>query len=214
MLSTGVFAAIGGSRVSANAFRGSGGQILIEARGFFLGDRSNIDASSQLGIDGVVEVNNDTIITDPNLISLSSELFTPNLLAQDCLSSNRNRFAIVDRSRTLPVLDHTLETSPNWSDDRDWRTLRPSTEPEMAVNRPEIEETAAIDTVTEPSEWSEASHWYYDDHQNIQLIDVATTATLMAGHPLPSSCTAPTLNPTSEGSEVSTNLLTSRRRSP
>lgn len=214
MLSTGVFAAIGGSRVSANAFRGSGGQILIEARGFFLGDRSNIDASSQLGIDGVVEVNNDTIITDPNLISLSSELFTPNLLAQDCLSSNRNRFAIVDRSRTLPVLDHTLETSPSWSDDRDWRTLRPSTEPEMAVNRPEIEETAAIDTVTEPSEWSEASHWYYDDHQNIQLIDVATTATLMAGHPLPSSCTAPTLNPTSEGSEVSTNLLTSRRRSP
>jgi filamentous hemagglutinin family protein len=200
-LSTGVFAAIGDSRVSANAFSGSGGQILIEARGFFLGDRSNIDASSQLGIDGIVEVNNDTIVTDPNLVSLSSELLTPNLLAQDCAASNRDRFSIVDHSRTLQLGDRTLEATTTWHDDRNWRDLTspntdPNTDPRSA-DRPVSSltpqprspgETNPRSAPTEPREAIEASHWHYDESHNLQLVE---SAAAIPHNRLPSSCATP-----------------------
>ncbi|TAF51734.1 MAG: filamentous hemagglutinin N-terminal domain-containing protein [Oscillatoriales cyanobacterium] len=228
LLNAGVFAAIGGSRVSANAFRGSGGQILIEARGFFLGDRSNIDASSQLGIDGVVEVRNDTIVTDPNLVSLSSELLTPNLLAQDCMASNRDRFSIVDRGRTLQILDHTLAASSRWADDRDWRDLTPELESRSGHglsrhepiatgiagsdsgmrtgDQPARETQAAIDAA-DTSAWSEASHWHYDDHHNVQLSDAAGSTFPGVDRSGLSACAPPAM-------DGSVNLSMLRRRSP
>jgi large exoprotein involved in heme utilization and adhesion len=209
LLSTGVFAAIENSQISANAFSGSGGQILIEARGFFLDDRSNIDASSQLGIDGVVEINNDTIVTDPNLISLSSELLSQNLLAQDCATSNRDRFSIIDHGHSIDLLDRTLETTPTWQDDRDWRELpsptpRPiegeghrgapllratstSTSTSIATPRSQLnanpQATPPLDPTIPPAVL-EASSWHNDDG-HLQL--VASVAT-MSDHGRSSAC--------------------------
>ncbi len=234
-LNTGVFAAIGGSRISANAFSGSGGQILIEARGFFLGDRSNIDASSQLGIDGVVEVNNDTIVTDPSFVSLSSELLTHNLLAQDCAASNRDRFSIVDHGRTLGLVDRTLETTTAWHDDRDWRELMPpETEPISAdraarssssftsnprsltdANPPVTPQTypqthPQTDPHSEPTaprEFIEASRWDYDDG-HIQLVEPAA---VMLDNRRSSSCESAS-SPSSE-MPITSSSNSSRRQS-
>lgn len=146
-LRTGVFAAIDHSEISANAFRGSGGQITIDTRGFFLDDRSTIDASSQVGIDGVVAINNDTIVTDPNIVSLSSELLTHNLLEQDCAASNRDRFAVINYGRTLGQFDRTLDITPSWADDRDWRDLMPP----HSTDRPILAPTPNLNPVPDPA---------------------------------------------------------------
>ncbi|NJN60433.1 MAG: hypothetical protein HC795_01845 [Coleofasciculaceae cyanobacterium RL_1_1] len=214
LLRTGVFAAIGSSQISANAFSGSGGQVRIEARGFFLDDRSQLDASSELGIDGVVEVDNDTIITDPNLVSLSSELLTPNLLAQDCSTSNRDRFSIVDHRQTIGLFDRTLASTTTWHDDRDWRELMPTEAPSISTSghrsapsltttptttptaTPTTTPQALIDTTfqatsaldpTTPLKFLEASRWYYDDGR-IQLGD---SAAVTPDHGRSPSCVMP-----------------------
>ena len=66
-------ALLGSSRINANAIEGMGGNISIFTRGFFQSRNSSITASSELGIDGVVNIQTQFDLS-PTRIELSSNL--------------------------------------------------------------------------------------------------------------------------------------------
>ena len=66
-------ALLGSSRINANAFEGMGGNISIFTRGFFQSRNSSTTASSELGIDGVVNIQTQFDLS-PTQIELSSDL--------------------------------------------------------------------------------------------------------------------------------------------
>ncbi|MBW4552596.1 MAG: filamentous hemagglutinin N-terminal domain-containing protein [Aphanocapsa sp. GSE-SYN-MK-11-07L] len=90
-LNTRFLVAIGNSDIVANAFEGRGGSIQITAQGIFgiqardfLTPLSDINASSQFGIDGVVQVNT-TVDPSSGLTVLPSQVIdASSLIAQGC----------------------------------------------------------------------------------------------------------------------------------
>ncbi|MEO1430703.1 MAG: filamentous hemagglutinin N-terminal domain-containing protein [Cyanobacteria bacterium J06633_8] len=99
------------SDITANAFEGTGGNITITAAGIygiqFREERtpitSDINASSELGIDGNVEINTPDLTSDNKLAELPSIPITSEL-AQGCYSPGyaQNQFFIVGRGGLPP----------------------------------------------------------------------------------------------------------------
>ena len=111
----GLIVAQDNSSIEANAFAGPGGNINIVTQGIFLLGNSTITASSELGVDGVIEINQ--LATDPSqgLIELSTDVIDPNqLIANSCLSPSRRqqgRFVITGAGG-LPPQPNDLSNIP------------------------------------------------------------------------------------------------------
>jgi filamentous hemagglutinin family protein len=94
------------SQVTANAFAGRGGNLDINAEGLFLFDSpSNIfSASSELGIDGTIQINTPDINLQRELEQLELELLTTSeAIANSCLArSNQQPSFTVNNGRGLP----------------------------------------------------------------------------------------------------------------
>ncbi|MEO0014772.1 MAG: hypothetical protein RLZZ535_3161, partial [Cyanobacteriota bacterium] len=94
------------SQVTANAFGGRGGNINIDAEGLFLFDSlSNIfSASSELGIDGEIQINTPDINFQKELEQSELEILTvEQAIAGSCLArSNRQGSFTVNNSARLP----------------------------------------------------------------------------------------------------------------
>lgn len=86
------------SDVTANAFQGQGGNIQITAQGVFglefrqqRTSLSDITASSRLGVDGVVEINNPEVSPSEGLIELpKTTIDVANLVVQSCNFDDNN----------------------------------------------------------------------------------------------------------------------------
>ena len=86
------------SQITASAEQGKGGNINVNTRGLFFSADSRIDASSDLGVDGLIEVN--TLAIDPNsgLTQLPTEPIDPSLyLSQGCSSDRQYEFVSAGR---------------------------------------------------------------------------------------------------------------------
>ena len=103
------------SQVTANAFGGRGGNINIDAEGLFLFDSpSNIfSASSELGIDGEIQINTPDINFQKELEQSELEILTAEqAIASSCLSrSSKQASLTVDGNGGLPK-----SSSSNYSD--------------------------------------------------------------------------------------------------
>ncbi|MDY7012369.1 MAG: filamentous hemagglutinin N-terminal domain-containing protein, partial [Cyanobacteriota bacterium] len=98
------------SDIIANAFQGNGGNIAITTNGLFgtefrpqLTPESDITASSQFGVDGVVEIDN--LDTDPSTESaqLPEETSDPSQeISSGCSVSQGNRFTVTGRGGLPP----------------------------------------------------------------------------------------------------------------
>lgn len=100
-ISTGSLIAQKNSEVTANAFQGSGGNISIDAEGLFLFDSSEniFSASSELGVDGAIQINTPDITLQPQLEILELKLVaTDKAITNSCLarSSQQGSFTIND----------------------------------------------------------------------------------------------------------------------
>ncbi|MDJ0533441.1 MAG: filamentous hemagglutinin N-terminal domain-containing protein [Xenococcaceae cyanobacterium MO_207.B15] len=140
VISTSVFDSIGGggditidndfvlarndSQIEANAVEGPGGNITIFAQGIFLIDSSGIDASSELGVDGVIQVNQPEANPNQAEIELPSNIIDlQQLISKSCLSPSKKqqgRF-VVRGTGGLPnqpndLSDSTFETFSVLSD--------------------------------------------------------------------------------------------------
>lgn len=87
------------SNISANAIAGSGGQIRIQTSGLFLAADSTIEASSQFGVNGIVEIDTPDLQNAAGIVDLNADPFDPDRLIADACSATMQggRFTNIGR---------------------------------------------------------------------------------------------------------------------
>jgi len=134
------------SDISANAIFGRGGNILITASGVFLDTEIEITAASDLGIDGIVEIQAQI---DParGLVPLnSSPIDASSLISKGCEEYRGSEFIITGRGGIPP---HPFETLPGEVIWLDWRAL---TDDNSSLGYSVPDETSPVSEVGTPEE--------------------------------------------------------------
>ena len=184
------------SDITANAFSGRGGNITITAQGIFgiefreaRTPLSDITASSEIGVDGMVEIN--TLETDPSSgsVELPNQLADPSdQITAGCPANQENTF-FVSGQGGLPVSPtQRLQNQSTW---QDWRFLENRVGSPSATLRPQFSnsgENRQDWRRTNPNAHSaivEATGWMTDSSGQIRLIAKATERRLAGA---PSSC--------------------------
>ena len=86
------------SSLSANAFQGDGGNIDLTAQGIFTSPDSFISASSQLGVDGIVNINNPEVEPASGLFQLLEQLPDPaDQIIASCAAAKGSTFTNIGR---------------------------------------------------------------------------------------------------------------------
>jgi filamentous hemagglutinin family protein len=188
------------SDIIANAFRGNGGKIQITAQGIYgleyrpqLTPLSDINASSQFGVNGTVQINTPGVDPSRGLGELPSNLVdATGLIDRRCTPADRTRerssFTITGRGGLPPGPNDILQ---NESVSTNWVTADPHTNPrprndtspnsDTSGGAPSTEHSAAPQTPT----LIEAQGWVYGPNGEVIL-------TAQAPHVTPHS---PTLTP-------------------
>jgi filamentous hemagglutinin family protein len=99
------------SEIVAQAVRGEGGNIAINTQGLFLTPGTQIDASSDLGIDGIVRIDTPDIDPSQQLVELPDQVLDASrLIANSCLvpSGRQQGTFVITGTGGLP----TLPTNP------------------------------------------------------------------------------------------------------
>ncbi|MBE9228797.1 filamentous hemagglutinin N-terminal domain-containing protein [Phormidium sp. LEGE 05292] len=105
------------SAITANAVKGQGGNLLITLQGVFLrSSESTISTSSQLGVNGLIDIQTPDIDPSQGLVILSTDLVDPvGLIAQRCPSNASETGSFVNTGRggvptnpTAPLIADTL----------------------------------------------------------------------------------------------------------
>ncbi len=86
------------SQITAKAIEGEGGNIKINTKGLFFSADSLINASSEFGVDGLIEVHNFSVDPNSGLIQLPVDPINANLyLSQGCSRQQQHEFISVGR---------------------------------------------------------------------------------------------------------------------
>lgn len=126
------------SDIVANAVEGNGGNIQIMATGIFglefrseLSPLSDITASSQFGVDGVVQIDTPDLEFDRGIVELPSNLNDPsNQISTGCLVATNNSLTVSGRGG-LPDNPGTLDSDlATWED---WRPLEAEESTDIAA---------------------------------------------------------------------------------
>lgn len=174
------------SSITAYAVKGQGGNINIRVQGFFVSPESVISASSQLGIDGVIEINKPD--TDPSngLIALPNNLVDASkLITQSCrgngetTASQQSEFIITGRGG-LPSNPSELLSS-----DAVWQDLQPHALLNEKLNNSQKEEKKLSQS---PTAIVEAQGWVISPDGSITLVAQAPTTTSHNSSLTPVSC--------------------------
>lgn len=117
------------SNITANAFTGDGGEIDIEARGIFGIEfrdeetpQSDITASSEFGVDGIVEINRPEADPSQPVSELPQDFEAPPL-ARGCQGNPANSFTHTGRGGLPPSPSEPRSAENIW---HDWRSPFPS----------------------------------------------------------------------------------------
>ncbi|MEL6927919.1 MAG: S-layer family protein [Cyanobacteria bacterium J06600_6] len=153
------------SKITASAEQGQGGNISITTRGLFFDSNSQINASSQFGIDGLISV--DTLDVDPNadLIQLPNEPIDPNLyLSRGCGTNRNNQFSSVGKGG--------LAENPLTSISQDY--FLADLEPLAQLLK--LNSELAEPTLSQVKPLVEAQAWRMDRHGKVELIATEDSA--------------------------------------
>ena len=152
------------SQIAASAERGSGGNIQIATRGIFLSADSQINATSEFGIDGLIQI--DTLAVDPNsgLIKLPTELIDPSLyLSQGCSGNKDNQFMSIGRGGLPENPFHAViynSVLPDWGTSSEPTILKPSSKPHTS-------------TFSNISPIIEAQNWKINQNRKVELFVIS-----------------------------------------
>ncbi|MGF1602841.1 MAG: filamentous hemagglutinin N-terminal domain-containing protein [Thermosynechococcaceae cyanobacterium] len=164
------------SNIVANAFMGNGGNITIATQGIFgleerpaiLGNGTNdIDASSEFGVAGGVEVN--TLVPDPDsgLVNLPESISDASQkLAVGCAAQQGNRFVFTGRGGTPPNPQELVSNPQPWKDLRDLSAFR------TPQQRSESSKGYVKKAPVAQSSLVEATGWQRDDQGHITLVNL------------------------------------------
>ncbi|NEP58551.1 MAG: S-layer family protein [Symploca sp. SIO2G7] len=120
-IETPVLALLEQSNINANAFGGNGGKIRIIITGLFVSPNSSITASSELGIDGEVIINNPDIDPSSGLVDLPTNLTdSSDQIIAGCPADQGNVFVITGQGGLPANPTQPLQDQLAW---QDWRFL-------------------------------------------------------------------------------------------
>ena len=154
-IDTSTLALIESSIISANAFEGIGGNIEISTQGLFFPTDTLvtdiITASSDLGVDGVVEITEPEVDTDAALVELSEEFADPTERVETgCAADEGSSFTYAGRGGLPEDPTNPLFDSPLWQDWQDYSqnnsaavSERPVPATEDALARPSLREVVS-----------------------------------------------------------------------
>ena len=176
------------SDILANADQGSGGQITITAAGIYgLENRSQqpldpkiseINASSEFGRGGIVQLNTPEVDPSRGLVALPTVIEnTPKLVSSSCAAfrdSGGSSFTVTGRGGSPPSPDEPLSSDVIWSDTRLPMTTVQQHQHKIHVAKPKLQPIAIIP----------ATGWVFNDKGEVTLISKATNATVN----IPTSC--------------------------
>ncbi len=150
-----VIAGFENSDIIANAVEGNGGQIDIITQGIFglefrdeLTEESDITASSQFGVNGIVDINNISIDPSTGLVELSVDLAdSSQQIASGCSSNTGNTFVSTGRGGIAKNPNQQVDLNPTWSDIRDLSAFRQQNKDSQVAtnsNKPAIVEATGF----------------------------------------------------------------------
>ncbi|NEQ22064.1 MAG: filamentous hemagglutinin N-terminal domain-containing protein [Microcoleus sp. SIO2G3] len=122
IIDTDTLAALENSNITANAFDGKGGSVRITTQGLFLSPDSEITASSERGIDGVVEINRPDVDPSQGLTNLPTEVVdASNQIDQTCaaggaVASGQSYFVITGSGGLPDSPQAALSPDAVWED--------------------------------------------------------------------------------------------------
>jgi filamentous hemagglutinin family protein len=177
------------SDITANAFEGNGGNINITAQRIFglkerpnLTPRSDITASSEFGIDGVIETIELGIDPNNGLANLPEETL-PELIEQRCQVGSRGvkgEFRVSGRGGLPPNPTETLGTNRGWVDTRSY-TIGAENSSGSAV--------ATVPISSAPAQIVEAQGWIINAKGQVELVaKAAANATFSSSLQTPKAC--------------------------
>ncbi len=144
------------SQIIANADRGDGGNINITTKVFLLAPDSLVDASSQSGVDGVVEINSPDTQEQIGVVQLPTEVTDPTaLIAAVCPKEEVNAFVTTGKGGLAENPRQNLRGESVWEDLRDFADVA------TVANVSASSSNAAI---------VEAKAWNVNDRGNVELL--------------------------------------------
>ncbi len=175
-ITTPAIIALENSDIIANAFQGNGGNIDINTQLLVgtqfrnqLTPESDITASSEFGLSGMVSV--EGFESDPNsgLVELPTEVVdSSDQIASSCASSAGNRFIASGRGG-LPPPPERLASDRTWNDLRNLSAFRSRSSAQPTAS------AQSTETLTQTSSpIIEATAWAIDERGQIALIDTAS----------------------------------------
>jgi len=181
------------SDISADAYTGKGGNVQITAQDIFGTQsrrkntpQSDITASSELGIDGVVRINTPDIDPSRGLVALPTELVDASrLIAQNCSSDGSqvaSTFTVTGRGGLPDNPSETLSSNAVWTD------LRPNPNLAATSSSPAI---AARGSHPTAAPLVEAQGWVINNKGEIVLTASAPTVTPHNPALTPAQCHVP-----------------------
>ncbi len=179
------------SDIVANAFRGRGGNINITTQGIFgleyrqeLTPESDINASSEFGVDGTVEINSPDVDPSRGLVNLPAVPIDTEV-AQGCTaggSQDQSEFIVTGRGGLPPNPKEALSSNDVFVN---WVPLTPGEE------NPSTPAVSTNPTSATPAPLVEAQGWVINDKGQVVLIATAPTVTPHSSWLPPNSCGAP-----------------------
>ncbi|YAG15789.1 Filamentous hemagglutinin family N-terminal domain protein [Nostoc sp. DSM 114161] len=174
------------SSISANAVKGQGGKIDIRVQGFFISPDSVISASSQLGINGVVEINQPDANPSSGLVALPTNVIdAAKLITQTCsnggetTANQQSEFIVTGRGGLPPNPIEPLSSDAIWQD----------LQPHALVNEKVTGSQKEVNLVSETSSAiAEAQGWVTNPDGTITLVAQAPTTTPHSSSLTPVSC--------------------------
>ncbi|MCL1467309.1 filamentous hemagglutinin N-terminal domain-containing protein [Argonema galeatum] len=159
-IDTGILVALENSDINGNAFQGNGGNIEISSLGVYVFPDSQITASSQLGIDGVVKVNTPEVDPASGLVELPNTPQDPSdKIIAGCPASSGNRFSITGRGGLPDSPNQMLRSRELWRDRRDLFALSDrSREVSRRIDREKLPNDTGSEQIVEAQGWIMSSN--------------------------------------------------------
>lgn len=176
------------SDITANAFLGNGGNVQISTQGIYglqfrprLTPRSDITASSEFGVDGIVEINGPIVDPARGLANLPTETVSPEVsqVCQPGASQASSEFVITGRGGKPPSPSEPLNSNAGWVDSR-------SVTPRAENRSGSTTATQSLHPTSPPL--VEAQGWVYNDKGEVELVAEAPTVIPYSSWPIPATC--------------------------
>ena len=170
-ISTDTLVALENSDIIANAFEGNGGNIQIQAQAIFgtqfrpqKTPESDITASSQFGVDGIVQITNPNIDSTQGLVELPEKPVNEgDRIVSGCASALENSLTITGRGGLPPNPERQLISDRPWADLRDLSAFR-------------SESAASLLQENTPPRLVEANSWIVHPDGKIELVALVNNA--------------------------------------